>query len=67
MSIGETTFRECGYAFAEAIKHGYLTTIDHEDGKYAGEWMYMHTDINGSDHFKHIITRKYMVIEYTDI
>ena len=62
----EMTFRDSKEAFNEAILHGYLTTIDNEDGKYAGEWMYMHTDINGSDHFKHIITRKYMVVEYTD-
>ena len=61
------TFRDSKEAFDEAILHGYLTNIDHEDGKYAGDWMYMHTDINGSDHFKHIITRKYMIVEYTDI
>ena len=63
----DMTFRDSKEAFDEAILHGYLTTIDYEDGKYAGEWMYMHTDIKGRDNFKHKITRKYMVVDYTDI
>ena len=59
------TFRDSKEAFDEAILHGYLTTIDHEDGKYAGDWMNMHT-VNNDDYFKNIISRKYMMVKYIE-
>jgi len=62
-------FRKSKEAFEEAIQHGYLTTIDYEDGKYAGDFMYMHTDITEpnieTDYFKNIHTRKYLKIDYS--
>ncbi len=62
-------FRNSKEAFDEAIRHGYLTTIDYEDGKYAGSWMYMHTDNTipniSTDYFKNINTRKYLKINYS--
>tara|TARA_R100000700_G_C3052929_1_gene71379 strand:+ start:196 stop:414 length:219 start_codon:yes stop_codon:yes gene_type:complete len=66
VGTSDYTFRDSQEAFEEAILHGYLTTIDYEDGKYAGEWMYMHT-IGTTDYFKNINTRKYLEIPYTNI
>ena len=62
------TFRNSQEAFKEAIQHGCLETIDHNNNKYAGDYMYMHTIVNDGfssiDYFKNINTRKYMVVEY---
>ena len=62
-------FRNSKEAFDEAIQHGYLTKIDYDDGKYADDFMYMHTDITElnieTDYFKNIHTRKYLKINYS--
>jgi len=55
--------RDAHEAFKEAIQHGYLETIDHNNNKYAGDYMYMHT-IENTDYFKNINTREYMEVEY---
>ena len=55
--------RDSQEAFKEAIQHGYLETIDHNNNKYAGDYMYMHT-IENTDYFKNINTREYMEVEY---
>ena len=54
-------FRDAQLAFREAIKRGSLTD---KPGyfKYAGNWMYMHTE-DGFDFFKHIDTREYIHVK----
>lgn len=46
-------------AFNTAVKEGRLSK-DPNASNYAGHYMYMFTDAEG-DHFKNIITRKYVV------
>jgi hypothetical protein len=58
-------FRVPEVAFKQAIARGSLTD---RPGyfKYAGNWMYMHTDVsaNGTfDYFKHIDTREYIHVK----
>ena len=47
-------------AFDEAVKQGRLS-YSSGDENYVGHYMYMGTDANGKDMFKHILTRKYDV------
>ena len=68
------TFRDSQEAFKEAIQHGCLETIDDNNNKYAGDYMYMHTSeytynsksglFSSIDYFKNINTREYMEVEY---
>jgi len=51
-------FRNPVDAFDDAIASGRLNTRP-ESSKYAGNWMYMHTDEDGKDVFKNIETRRY--------
>ena len=52
------TFRDPKQAFDEAIRNGTLSPT-RGSPRYAGEWMYMHTEPDG-DMFKNIETRKYL-------
>ena len=54
------TFKDSQAAFAAAIEDGRLST-DSRQANYAGNYMYMHTDDDGHDSFKNILTRKYDV------
>lgn len=47
-------------AFDNAIANGTLCGRNKDAERYAGKWMYMHSDKNG-DHFKNIVTRRYVV------
>lgn len=51
-------FREPEEAFEDAIKQGRLSR-DESHPLYAGNFMYMGTE-NGTDQFKHIMTRQYL-------
>ena len=55
------TIRNSTRAFDEAIEAGYLNT-NQNSLRYAGNFMYMHTDASGADSFKHIITRQYLKV-----
>jgi len=55
------TFRDSQEAFQDAIKQGELEDTDNNNGKYAGDYMYMHTREN-TDYFKNINTRKYIEV-----
>jgi len=46
-------------AFRQAIERGTLDA-EEESTLFAGNFMYMHTDMDGNDHFKNIITRQYI-------
>ena len=48
-------------AFDDAIAAGHLNT-NQNSLRYAGNFMYMHTDASGADSFKHIITRQYLKV-----
>ena len=53
------TYNDAEMAFALAIAIGALNTTK-GDTYYAGDWMYMHSELNGRvDAFKHIETRQY--------
>ena len=54
------THRDPQEAFERAIKAGVLS-IDPQASNYAGDYMYMHTDPDGTDRFKNIETRRYDV------
>jgi len=54
------TFKDSNQAFEDAIKAERLST-DRMKANYAGNYMYMHTDDDGHDSFKNILTRKYDV------
>lgn len=45
--------------FEKAIKEGRLSDNE-SDTNYAGQYMYMGTDVHGTDLFKHIDTRQYL-------
>ena len=55
------TFRDSQEAFQDAIRQGALEDTDNNNGKYAGDYMYMHS-IKNTDYFKNINTRKYIEI-----
>ena len=55
------TFRDSQQAFRDAIRQGELEDTDNNNGKYAGDYMYMHS-IKNTDYFKNINTRKYIEI-----
>ncbi len=58
------TFRDSREAFDDAIKAGVLTEAveawEQQDPRYAGKWMYMHTEADGRDAFKNIDSRRYV-------
>lgn len=54
------TFKEPHDAFDHAIQMGVLSP-DPDAERYAGEYMYMGT-WGGIDHFKHIVTRRYLYL-----
>lgn len=57
-------FRNPQDAFQNAINHEQLfENISHGVKYYVGNWMYMHTNSDGSDAFKNIITREYIHIK----
>jgi len=49
-------------AFTNAISKGILSTKKGSEN-YAGLYMYMYSDA-GKDYFKHIITRRYTMVNY---
>ena len=55
------TFRDSQEAFQDAIRQGALEDTDNNNGKYAGDYMYMHS-IKNTDYFKNINTRKHIEI-----
>lgn len=52
-------FRNSQHAFEKAIKNGLLSALP-TDSNFAGKFMYMHTEDDGRDAFKHIDTRQYI-------
>jgi len=68
------TFRDSQEAFQDAIRQGALEDTDNNNGKYAGDYMYMHSIENqgtfniqtgtfsSTDYFKNINTRKYIEV-----
>lgn len=63
-TIGQTIeFEDPETVFNYAIAKGDLTTIDigSDLDRYAGNWMYMHSDAL-NHYFKNIATRKYIEI-----
>ncbi len=60
--MSQTTFhfRDSQQAFADAITRGSLNTR-RESIRFAGGYMYMHSDSKG-DHFKHIDSRRYLYV-----
>ena len=56
--VDSFTYRDSQQAFTDAIKAGRLTETE-SDPNFAGKYMYMHTDANGRDAFKNIMTRSY--------
>lgn len=58
--INGFTRRDPQTAFENAIKAGRLSA-NPAMSKFAGHYMYMHTDAKGRDVFKNIITRAYNV------
>lgn len=58
--IDSFTYRDSETAFDDAIKTGRLSKIP-SDANFAGNYMYMHTDANGRDAFKNIMSRAYDV------
>ena len=54
----EPTYRDSQQAFEDAIASGFLSDEKGSD-RYAGKWMYMHTDEQG-DAFKNINYRNYI-------
>jgi hypothetical protein len=59
------TFRDPVEAFDAAIREGKLSA---QRGwlPYAGDYMYMGTDVDGIDLFKHIDSRQYLGIDPTE-
>ena len=57
--IKPMTFRNSVDAFNDAIAAGRLSA-DESAPNYAGHYMYMGTDAEGIDLFKHINTRRYL-------
>ena len=57
-------FRDHKEAFENALKSVFLRN-DENSELYVGNWMYMHTEPNGFDAFKHIITREYIYVRNT--
>ena len=55
------TFRDSQQAFQDAIRQGALEDTDNNNGKYAGDFMYMHS-VKNTDYFKNINTRKYIEV-----
>lgn len=55
-------FRNPDEAFNNAVESGKLSK-DARRSNFAGNYMYMHTDINGYDHFKHVMTRRYLDVK----
>ena len=55
------TFKDSQVAFKDAIKQGALEDTNNNNGKYAGDFMYMHT-VKNTDYFKNINTRKYIEV-----
>jgi len=53
------TYRDPRHAFNDAIAIGRLSVVESEPN-YAGHYMYMGTDSDGIDLFKHIDTREYL-------
>lgn len=53
-------FKPTRPVFEQAIEAGRLTR-NPEDPNYAGKYMYMHTDPDGTDRFKNVETRRYDV------
>lgn len=56
-------FRDSKLAFNDAIEQGRLSSNPATDN-YAGNYMYMFTDDQGIDQFKHISTRRYLAAEH---
>ena len=40
-----------------------ILSANEQAANFAGNYMYMHSEQDGSDHFKHIDTRKYIVVK----
>ncbi len=59
-------FRDSQEAFLNAIKNGSLSDRRGQV-TYAGDWMYMHTEPDGADAFKHIQCRSYIYSKNTPI
>ena len=59
MSETKILMRDSQLAFKHAIENGTLN-LDESSPRYAGKWMYMHTENNGSDAFKNIRDRNYI-------
>ena len=62
------TFQNPQLAFEAAIKAGRLSN-DPKAANYAGKYMYMGTDDEDNDLFKHIDTRRYLdaIVIYPEI
>ncbi len=52
-------FRDSQKAFENALKSVFLKT-DKQSELYVGNWMYMHTESDGRDAFKNVISREYI-------
>lgn len=57
-------FRDPTAAFKNALNHGLIHEIGRpeSDQYHVANWMYMHTEDNGTDAFKNIDTRRYIYI-----
>lgn len=61
------THKDPSKAFDDAIKASKLSADPkNPDGLFAGDFMYMHSDTD-CDYFKHIVTRKYLVVKTSEV
>ena len=58
-------FRDPKLAFENALNTGAFGRLE-QYKSYVGNWMYMHTEEDGTDAFKHTITREYKLVANSD-